>query len=318
LSLRRHDFTPAQELSSVKFSLVVPTVGRPVDLQRFIDHLRLQRGPGLDLRELELIVVDQSGQPETGELLAQQQAEFRILHLPMAGRGASRARNYGWGFARGEIITFPDDDCHYPSGFLQQVLQKFDNPDIDAISARVEFMSRREVPAAVITRANVLDCCPEAGLFARREALGDLRFDELMGIGCESPWNSDEGPDLLLRMMARGLRIDYCPDLCIHHPNPLQTQDERLQERNYKYSRGRGYLLRKHQFPVLQIVKTMVRSLGGSLLMAATARPFWARYYWRSFVGKWQGLRGGKAAPKQLLTSPLVQESRRASFEHSE
>ena len=143
--------------------------------------------------------------------------------------------------------------------------------------------------------------------------------------------------------MARGLRIDYCPDLCIHHPNPLQTQDECLQERNLKYSRGRGYLLRKHQFPVLQIVKSMVRTLGGSLLMAATARPclrvrhhrsaypsvkararpgggsllraatarpFWARYYWRSFVGKWQGLRGGKAAPEQLLTSPLVQESR--------
>ena len=126
----------------MKFSLVVPTVGRPVDLQRFIDHLRLQRGPGLDLRELELIVVDQSGQPETGELLAQQQAEFRILHLPMAGRGASRARNYGWGFARSEIISFPDDDCHYPRGFLERVSQKFDNPDIDAISTSVEHMSR--------------------------------------------------------------------------------------------------------------------------------------------------------------------------------
>lgn len=294
----------------MKFSLVVPTVGRPADLQRFIDHLRMQGGAGLELRELELIVVDQSGKPETGELLSQQHAEFRILHLPMAGRGASRARNYGWSFARGEFITFPDDDCHYPDGFLVGVLQKFTDPAVAAISTSVEHMSRPETPAAVITRANVLDCCLEAGLFARRAALGDLRYDELMGVGCESPWNSDEGPDLLLRMMARGLRIDYCPDLCIHHPNPLQMQDERLQERNFKYSRGRGYLLRKHQFPVSQIFKTMFRSLGGSLLMAVAGRPFWARYYWRSFVGKWQGLRGGRAAPEQLLTSPLSQESR--------
>jgi glycosyltransferase involved in cell wall biosynthesis len=295
-------------LEPVKFSLVVPTVGRPADLQRFIDHLQLQAGADFELRELELIVVDQSGKPETGELLARQATEFSILHLPMAGRGASRARNFGWSLARGEFITFPDDDCHYPRGFLLKVLEKFRNADVAAISTSVEHMSRPETPAAVITRSNVLDCCLEAGLFARRESLGDLRYDELMGVGCESPWNSDEGPDLLLRMIARGLRIDYCPDLVIHHPNPLQTLDERLQERNFKYSRGRGYLLRKHSFPLGQIAKTMIRSCGGSLLMALTARPFWARYYWRSFVGKLQGLRGGKNAPAQLLTSPLKQD----------
>jgi glycosyltransferase involved in cell wall biosynthesis len=294
----------------MKFSLVVPTVGRPADLQRFIDHLQLQACDELALRDLELIVVDQSGQPDTGELLARQTVEFSILHLPMQGRGASRARNFGWSFARGKFITFPDDDCHYPQGFLGRVLEKFHDPAVDAISTSVEHMSRPETPGGQITRGNVLECCLEAGLFARRQSLGDLRYDELMGVGCESPWNSDEGPDLLLRMMARGLRIDYCPDLVIHHPNPLQTLDERLQERNFKYSRGRGYLLRKHRFPLSQIAKTLIRSFGGSLLMAARMKPFWARYYWRSFVGKVIGLRGGKNAPEQLLTSPLTQQSR--------
>ena len=294
----------------MKFSLVVPTVGRPADLQRFIDHLQLQAGADLELRDLELIVVDQSGQPDTGELLARQAAEFSIRHLPMQGRGASRARNFGWSFASGEFITFPDDDCHYPRGFLLEVLNKFRNPEVDAISTSVEHMSRPETPAGIITRQNVLECCLEAGLFARRQSLGELRYDELMGVGCDSPWNSDEGPDLLLRMIARCLRIEYCPDLVIHHPNPLQTLDERLQERNFKYSRGRGYLLRKHRFPFSQIAKTLVRSGGGSLLMALRAKPFWARYYWRSFVGKLIGLRGGKNAPEQLLTSPLAQDLR--------
>jgi glycosyltransferase involved in cell wall biosynthesis len=292
----------------VKFSLVVPTIGRPADLQRFIDHLHLQAGKGVDLREVELLVVDQSGQLETGELLAEQQAPFRIQHLPMAGRGASRARNYGWSFARGEIITFPDDDCHYPPGFLSGVWQQFADGQFAAISTSVEHMSRPDTPGGPITRANVLDCCLEAGLFARRERLDDLRYDESMGVGCDSPWNSDEGPDLLLRMLGRGLRIQYCPELQIHHPNPLQTADEKLQERNFKYSRGRGYLLRKHRFSRSQIAKTMIRSLGGCVLMALSAKPFWARYYWRSFLGKWQGLRGGKNAPEQVLTSPLQQE----------
>lgn len=292
----------------MKFSLVVPTVGRPTDLQRFIEHLRLQRDCGVDLHEIELIVVDQSGQPDTAELLARQGAEFRIMHLPMAGRGASRARNHGWAYARGEIISFPDDDCHYPAGLLEQVSRKFEDPAVDAISAQVDFITAPKARAGEITRANVLNCCSEAGLFARRERMGDLRYDELMGVGAQTPWNSDEGPDLLLRMMARGLRIDYCPDICIHHPNPLRTPDERLQERNYKYSRGRGYLLRKHRFPAPQVAGIMLRSLSGSLLMAATARPFWAKYYWRSFVGKCQGFLAGKGAPDQSPSPPPMQE----------
>jgi glycosyltransferase involved in cell wall biosynthesis len=289
-------------------SLVVPTVGRPRDLHRFVDHLNLQRGYTIDLRRFELIVVDQSGQLETAEVLSQQRAEYRILHLPMEGRGASLARNYGWAFARGTFITFPDDDCHYPIGFLDSVLRKFENPLIDAISTRVNFISGPSIPAATITRSNVLNCCAEAGLFARREALGDLRYDELMGVGADSPWNSDEGPDLVLRMIARGLRIEWCPDLCIQHPNPMRTHDERLQQRNFKYSRGRGYFMRKHNFPTIKIVKVLGRSLLGCILMVLIAKPYWVRYYFRSFVGKWQGLRAGKNAPNQLLSAPLRQE----------
>lgn len=293
----------------MKFSLVVPTIGRPTELQRFIDHLHHQSGPGVDLRELELLVVDQSGKPDTGELLARQRAPFRIQHLPMNGRGASRARNYGWGFARGEILTFPDDDSHYPDGFLPRVLECFADPTVDVVNGTVEHIARQDAAGGRITRQNVLSRCVEAAMFCRRERVGDLRYDEHMGIGCESPWNSDEGPDLLLRMLERGLRLEYHPELVIHHPNPLQTADERLQERNFKYCRGRGYLLRKHGFPLTAIGYTLLRSLGGCAMMALTARPFWARYYWRAFVGKWQGLRGGKNAPEQLLSSPLRQDN---------
>jgi glycosyltransferase involved in cell wall biosynthesis len=291
------------------FSLVVPTVGRPVDLLRFLDHLRLQFGRELSPRQVELIVVDQSGRSETRELLAEQDTEFEILHLEMAGRGASRARNYGWAFARGEIITFPDDDCHYPAGFLREVLRKFDEPEIDAIIARVDFMSRHEPLPGAVTRENVLTRCAEPGIFARREALGGVRFDERMGIGSDSPWNSDEGPDLVVRMLARGLRVVSSPDLRIHHPDPMLTPDELLQQRNFSYSRGRGYFLRKHAYPTSRIAWTLLRSLVGSLYMAVTAKPFWARYYLLSFVGKWQGLRGAKNAPSQIVTCPLSQDA---------
>jgi glycosyltransferase involved in cell wall biosynthesis len=293
----------------MKISLIVPTIGRPADLQRFIDYLLLQTGPRVDLREVELLVVDQSGQPDTGQLLARQTTPFRIRHLPMSGRGAARARNYGWSFAQGEILTFPDDDCHYPVDLLEQVLERFENQDIDGLMVQIENMGRQDQESGPITKDNVLLRCLEAGFFVRRERAGDVRYDELMGIGAETLWNSDEGPDLLLRLMEQGLRIDYEPEIMIHHPNPLSTPDERLIERTFKYARGRGYLLRKHRFPAGYIAKSMIRTLGGSALMLLTCRPFWARYYWKSFAGKWIGLRNGRDVPPQLLTSPLVQAS---------
>ncbi|WP_425617963.1 glycosyltransferase family 2 protein [Anatilimnocola sp. NA78] len=291
----------------MKFSFVVPTIGRPTDLQRFIEHLLLQESSRLDLREVELLVVDQSGKPETGELLARLQTPFAVRHLPMAGRGASRARNYGWSFARGEFLTFPDDDCHYPLGMLERVLARFENPQVDALMVQVEHLGRQDQTGGPITRDNVLFRCVESGFFIRRARAADLRYDELMGIGAATPWNSDEGPDLLLRLLQHGLRIDFDPTIVIHHPNPLQTLDERLQQRSYSYSRGRGYLLRKHQFPLNEVARTLIRSCGGSLLMGLTGRPYWARYYWNAFAGKWLGYVGGKDAPAQVLTSPLEQ-----------
>lgn len=296
----------------MKFSLVVPTIGRPLDLQRFIDSLLLQGSDHVDLRDVELLVVDQSGESATAELLQRQQTPFVIRHLPMTGRGASRARNFGWSFARGEILTFPDDDCHYPAGLLDQVFTRFENLQVDGLMAQVEHLGRQDQAGGTVTRANVLLRCVESGFFVRRARTGAVRYDERMGVGAASPWNSDEGPDLLLRLIDDGLRIDYAPELVIHHPDPLQTLDQRLQERCFKYSRGRGYLLRKHRFPAQVVLHTLIRSLGGSLLMAATARPFWARYYWNSFVGKALGLLGGSNAPSQEVSSPLTQEGRRA------
>lgn len=286
----------------MKLSLVIPTIGRPNELLRFIRHLESQEGERA-VGDVELIVVDQSGRPETREMLATIQTRFPVRHFNMPGRGASRARNYGWSFATGEFITFPDDDCYYPPSLLKSVLHKLEGLPIDCLMIQVEHLGRQDQVSGAVTRENVLFRCVESGMFLRRLAAADLRYDELMGVGADTPWNADEGPDLLIRMLARGLRIEYEPSLLIHHPNPLATLDESLQRRCFAYSRGRGYLLRKHGFPVSTIVRTMIRSLGGSMLMAISGKLFWARYYWNSFLGKLLGLMAGSKANQESLTA---------------
>lgn len=285
----------------MKFSLVIPTIGRVEPLRELLAAFGEQ-----SLADFEVLVVDQSGGAAIGEMLSEFAGRFPLRHLPMTGRGAARARNYGWSFARGEIINFPDDDSLYPPTILAQVAERLAaEPALGGLTTRVETMGRADPDPGPITRDNIFGRCVEFALFFRREAAGDLRFDENMGVGCSTPWGSDEGPDLMLRLMAHGLNLYYDPNLVIYHPDPDATPDDRLLRRNYSYSCGRGYLLRKHGYPLSVVGYSLVRSLGGSVLMGLTGRFFKARYYFGAFAGKVRGYLNGGGSEPQHVTSPL-------------
>ena len=85
-----------------------------------------------------------------------------------------------------------------------------------------------------------------------------------------------------------------------------------LQERNFNYSRGRGYLLRKHRFPLSYVAKTMLRTFGRQPadVSHSPPGPFGHGILGDSFVGKWQGLQRRKErAGASARYSPLAQES---------
>ena len=114
----------------MRFSLILATVGRTEELERFLDSLLVQTH-----RDFEVVVVDQNKDERLLSVLEPYTEKLRLEHLRPGSRGASRARNEGLERASGELFAFPDDDCWYPPDLLaraDEVLRV--RPDLDGLT----------------------------------------------------------------------------------------------------------------------------------------------------------------------------------------
>lgn len=229
------------------FSLIVATLNRTAELERLFSSLRGQH------ENIQVVVVDQNPDDRLVPLIEGFRNEFRIEHR-RASPGLAHARNVGIQFAVGDILSFPDDDAWYPPGLLAQVEAFLDSsPDVSGICARcadengVDAGLRWLKRPATINRLNVWRSAIEATMFLRRETLSELRFNEELGLGANTPWGAGEGTDLLLHLLRRGYKIRYDPALVVHHPSHLKNPPS--EEKVLNYSRGIGRVMRLNGYP---------------------------------------------------------------------
>jgi glycosyltransferase involved in cell wall biosynthesis len=233
---------------------------------------------------------------------------MRITHLRSAIRNANHARNLGLRQARGEIVTFPDDDCLYPPGVLTRVDASFHAaPSLGVLTGPAASpegglgSGRWREKSGAIDLSNVWTSVIEFNLFLPRQlmlALGG--FDEKLGPGTR--WGSAEGNDLVCRAMARGAVAQYDSALRIIHPDKRLT--EVAVSRAASYGRGLGFVLRRHGVPLSVWFAFLVRPIGGALISLLRLRFHNAAYYAISFWGR---LIGGLAseAREAPLPAPL-------------
>jgi hypothetical protein len=126
-------------------------------------------------------------------------------------------------------------------------------------------------------------------MFIRRADLGELKFDENMGVGSPSPWQADEGPDLLLRLMKNGVAGYYDPAISVWHRPPIHILDAKEIDRSYRYACGNGYFLRKHGYTMSYFVRGMLRTAGGLVLALGQFRFAKARLYLARLRGRMRG-----------------------------
>lgn len=110
-------------------------------------------------------------------------------------------------------------------------------------------------------------------------------FDEGLGVGAETPFQSGEDTELLLRAIKKGFQIQYLPSLVVYHPLPPPYSHAAVTRA------GMGRVLRKHG-----------------------ERPLWSS--WRCFGGALaRGFRSGPdtcrarvRTPARLADAPRSQE----------
>jgi glycosyltransferase involved in cell wall biosynthesis len=298
----------------MRFSLLLATLTRTVEMQPFLDSLASQTW-----RNFELIVIDQNSDSRLDDVLEPYQDRFEIRRLRCA-RGHSRALNFGLAHATGDLVGFPDDDCWYNPDTLERVAAFFQrHPESSGLTGREivkpEFSSgsRWDRRPGRLTRGNVWRRAITFTIFLRRPAATEVAFDETLGIGAGSPWGAGEETDYLLHLLARGHGIHYDPGLTVWHQGRSGEFTDAVYAKAHHYGMGIGRVLRINGFPLPLVTYHLLRPLGGMLLAFAHGRRQQSLYHWAIFRGRVKGWAASPCAVgPETVSNPLP--SRRANF----
>jgi GT2 family glycosyltransferase len=245
----------------VTFDLVVATVGRTDELERFLESLDAQTH-----RDFRVLVVDQNHDGRVAPLLDGQAVRIRS---PL---GLSRARNAALAHLAADVVAFPDDDCIYPPDLLERVAVRIEH--LDGVVGREPWW---RTEAAVLTRNNLWNRAISFTIFLKRDVVERVgQFDETLGL----PGSSGEEIDYLIRALDAGARIDYDPAIVVEHPR----KDADVAARD---GQSVGYLLRKHRYGPGTVARMLARPAGGIVL-----DPRRAGFHAATLRGRIRGYRG--------------------------
>jgi glycosyltransferase involved in cell wall biosynthesis len=287
-----------KEETQMKFSLIISTLGRHGEVIDFLRSIEAQT-----CQDFEVIIVDQNDDDALANAVKALSPSFPLKHKHVPGvRGLSRGRNIGFADATGEIICFPDDDCTYPSRLLDDVLALFAEKKVDIICGRAadergrDINGRFEVQPQMISSANVFSTQIEWVVFFKRAAFESVDgYDENIGVGASTPWQANEGQDIVLRMLEHGYRGWYDPAVFGHHPElNVVHPDERMRKKARGYAKGMGYVLGRHAYPFAFFARYVVRSTGGAVLSCARLNFPRALYYGHVTLGRIEGYLAGR------------------------
>ncbi len=287
---------PAQNSSPALISMVASTLGRDVEMRLLLDTLSAQ-----DDDRFELIVVDQNADDRLVPILSEYRGRFPIQHIKSAEKGLDRGRNLGARHATGDWLLFPDDDSWYPADFLKTLRRLIATEPADIYSGRSLNKDGKEIMVsflpqdAEISRANIWHVLIEWVIVFRAETYRKAGgFDEDLGAGSGTPWNSGEGQDLVLRCLSQGAKGLFRRALYGFHPEeqPNANPDAHI-AKMHGYSRGKGFVMRRHGYSILEFLPELLRPAAGFIIYTLTMKPTLARrsrailkgrlYGWRNF-----------------------------------
>jgi glycosyltransferase involved in cell wall biosynthesis len=236
--------------------------------------------------DLEVLVVDQNGDDRLVPVLAPYVSRFALVHLRAPSLGQSNAKNIGLKKATGRYVGFPDDDCYYAPDTLEKTLRAFQGTgdrcalfgraqDTETGKFLLEYPSRPRSIVSPSDMTGVFLGIQIAQFFTLEMArqVGDFDVDLCSG----GRWGSGEEADYVLRFLKNGGRIEYRPEILVHHP--LVVPDSMTIEKVRRYATGFGALCRKQGLPSFLAFKA-AKQMIGALVFLLTGR-------WKRAVTAW-------------------------------
>lgn len=117
-------------------SVIIPTYNRAATIRRAVDSVLIQ-----DYRPLELIVVDDGSEDESGSLLRDLADRELLSLIRQPNQGVSAARNRGIEASKGELIAFLDSDDEWLPGKIKAQVEYFrQNPSEVLVQSQERWM----------------------------------------------------------------------------------------------------------------------------------------------------------------------------------
>ena len=274
----------------MKFSLLVVTTDRLRLVERLFVSLAAQT-----YKNFELILIHGKGcAVEAQTLVGNYAAKLNIKIVTSTDNCLSRSRNIALSLINGDIVSFPDDDCMYAPNTLAQCASAFaETPCAHVLMARVLDMDATILPstAAVreINRVSVFRHSISFAQFLKKECVKAVGgFDEDLGVGCATPFQSGEDTDYVLRALKAGFRLFYAPSIVVRHP-AVNLRDPVLPGKVQAYARGRMRLLQKHGMPTWFIMANIVHPLARIPVECLKEGLLICRYRWGMFKARLAG-----------------------------
>lgn len=264
--------------------VVLSQGGRPTELKRCLDALRMQRDVKLDV-----VVVGNGWEPRgVGPQVRQHALEDNV--------GIPQGRNVGVEESRGKLIFFADDDAWTDDPrLLAKAAEMFAaEPRLGAVQCRLADSDgttlRRWVP-----RARVGDPLRSGPAFSLAEGVTIVRrsaFDQVGGWPGEF-FYGHEGIELAWRLRDSGWDVRYAADLVMHHPATMPDRHAVFYRLN---ARNRVWVARRN-LPALLVPIYLGTWTAISLLRlrrSPTAMWMWLRGFvegWRTDAGERRPIR---------------------------
>jgi glycosyltransferase involved in cell wall biosynthesis len=222
-------------------SLVCATKGRTAEVESLLDTLVAQNHSAM-----EVIIVDQNPDDRLVPIIDRARGSIEINHIRMEPKGVSAARNAGFRAAKGEIVSFPDDDCWYPATLISDVETWFASHRdyrVLAVACLDEngvrsgnrwFQDECDLKVSNSLRTTM---CPTL-FFNCTPEMRDIFFDESLSYG--------EDTDFCLRQLKTGVKGRLDSRLNIFHPCRDMLSGTVTTDRAVKYGSGMGVLVRRH------------------------------------------------------------------------
>ena len=230
------------------YSVVLPTFGRPGDVDEFLESLTYQ-----DYKNFEIIIVDATFNDSVKEVAIKYKEKLNLQFIYKKGLGISDSRNLGVENSKGEYVIFIDSDCVVPHHYFIEIENFLKTNKVDAFggpdAARTDFTLTQKamnyVMTSFLTTGGIRGKSKSVSKFELRGFNMGISKIVFHAIGGYSGLKVAEDIDLSMRLHKEGYKTALIPNAYVYHKRKTNLYKFYIQM--FMYGKARIDLFLRHR-----------------------------------------------------------------------